>query len=283
MKIAMIQDEIIPYEQLASAYRDRGLYFGDGVYEVIRSYDGKIFAFEEHIQRFGQSLTAVGIMDIDLADIRDKVRRAFEKANIPNAKIYWHITRGCGPRDHVGSPDLKPTFFLTITELNDEAVAKIKERGIKVSTFPDWRWRRCDIKSLNLLANVLAARDAFSKGCDEAILYNEQSYITEGSSSAFFSIFGGKLQTTPLSENILPSITRIFVLECAKAVGLEIIQKPYTIQEAPSANEMFIAVTTKDIVPVVAFDNNTIGSGKPGTWTLKLIEQFRKDRSKHCL
>ena len=282
MKLAMIQDEIIPYEQLAPAYRDRGLYFGDGVYEVIRSYDGKLFAFEEHMQRFGQSLAAIGITDVNLAEVRSKVRGAFEKANIPNAKIYWHITRGFGPRDHVGSPDLKPTFFLTITELNDEATARIKERGIKVSTFPDWRWRRCDIKSLNLLANVLAARDAFSKGCDEAILYNEQNYVTEGSSSAYFSIFGNKLQTTPLSENILPSITRIFVLECAKAVGLEVVQQHYTIQEAPSASEMFIAVTTKDIVPVVAFDSNTIGSGKPGAWTVKLIEQFKKDRSKQC-
>ncbi|OHB53436.1 MAG: hypothetical protein A2Y07_00050 [Planctomycetes bacterium GWF2_50_10] len=282
MKLAIIEDEIISYEQLPASYCDRGLYFGDGVYEVVRSYDGQLFAFEEHMQRFGQSLAAIGIDNVDLGDIRKRIRSAFEKSGIANAKIYWHITRGRGPRDHVGGPDLKPCFFMTITELNENAAAQVKARGMKVSTFPDWRWRRCDIKSLNLLANVLAARDASSKGCDEAILYNEQGYVTEGSSSAFFVIFDNKLQTTPLSENILPSITRIFVLECAKAVGLELVQKPYIIQEARGASEMFIAVTTRDIVGVIQFDDAVIGDGKVGSWTGKLTQQFKANRSKYC-
>jgi D-alanine transaminase len=282
MQLAMVQDDLFPLDKLDPVCSDRGLYFGDGVYEVMRSYNGRLFAFEEHMQRFGQSLAAIGIDNVDLAQVRGRVRRAFEESKIANAKIYWHITRGSGPRDHVGSPDLKPNFLLTISELNDAATAKLKETGVKVSTFPDWRWKRCDIKSLNLLANVLAERDAASKGCFEAILYDEQSKITEGASSAFFTIFDGKIRTTPLSHNILPSITRIFVLEAAQSCGVQVVQQSYTVQEASNALEMFLAVTTKDIVPVVEFEGKTIGNGRPGEITKKLIAAFKSNIDWHC-
>jgi D-alanine transaminase len=199
---------------------------------------------------------------------------AFDAAGFPNAKIYFHITRGSGPRDHVGEADLKPNFFLTVTELGDDT--QIKTKGIAVSTHPDWRWKRCDIKSLNLLANVLAHRDAARKGCDEAILVDEQGFITEGSSSAFFAIFGRTLQTAPLTANILPSITRKFVIKAAENIELEIIEKSLTPQQANRSDELFIAVTTKDIVPVVKFDGRSIGDGTPGKYTKSLIQEFRK-------
>jgi D-alanine transaminase len=282
MQLAMIEDKIVPFEQLDPAYLDRGTFFGDGVYEVMRSYNGKLFAFEEHIQRFAQSLAGIEIDGIDLDDVRSRVRCAFERAKIPNAKIYWHITRGSGPRDHCGGNDLKPNFFLTVMELNDSGAADEKEKGIAVSTHPDWRWKRCDIKSLNLLANVLARRDAQKKGCSEAILFDEQGLITEGSASAFFVIFGKTLQTAPLTANILPSITRAFVFDAAGRVGLEILEKSFTPHDAATAAEMFIAVTTKDIVPVVKFDDSKIGNGTPGPYTKKLIEEFRNQISRHC-
>jgi D-alanine transaminase len=273
MQIALLRDQIVPIEELEPGYLDHGLFFGDGVYEVVRSYNGRLFAFEEHLQRFSRSLTAVEISGVDIDWIRSKVLRAFVAAGISNAKIYFHITRGSGPRNHV-CDDLEPNFFLTVTELQDDT--EIKANGIAVSTHPDWRWKRCDIKSLNLLPNVLARRAAAKKGCDEAIFVDENGLITEGAGSAFFAILGNTLQTSPLTVNILPSITRQFVIEAGNNIGLEIIEKSLTLQQAASSDELFIAVTTKDIVPVMKFDDKIIANGKPGKYTKSLIHEFFK-------
>jgi D-alanine transaminase len=274
MNLAMVQDKIIPMEELELIYLDRGIFFGDGVYEVLRSYNGKIFAFQEHLQRFDRSLNEIQITGIDINLIRARVQKAFDTAGIANAKIYFHITRGSGPRDHAGCADLKPNFFLTLTELPD--ATQEKTNGIAVSTHPDWRWKRCDIKSLNLLPNVLARQDAARKGCSEAIFVDEAGLITEGAASAFFAIFGQTLQTAPLTANILPSITRQYVLAAGKNIGLEAVEKSLTPEQARSADELFIAVTTKDIVPVVLFDDKSIGDGKPGRYTKLLIQKFRE-------
>jgi len=272
MQVAMIQDKIVPAGGLEPVYFDRGTYFGDGVYEVLRSYDGKMFALEEHLQRFANSLSAIEITGVDIDQIRSRVQKAFNTANISNAKIYFHITRGSAPRDHLWDADLEPNFFLTVTELADDSEAK--KQGIAVSTYPDLRWKRCDIKSLNLLPNVLARMEAARKGCGEAILVDEAGLITEGSHSAFFAIFGQELQTTPLTANILPSITRKFAIEAGKNIGLEIIEKSLTPQQANRADELLIAVTTEDIVPVVKFDGKGIGDGKPGKYTKLLTKEF---------
>ncbi len=274
MQIAMIEDRMMRVEEVGPEYLDRGLFFGDGVYEVLRSYNGTIFAFEEHLERLANSLAAIEITGIDMGKVRSRVLRAFEQARIANAKIYFHITRGSGLRDHLADKDMRPNFFLTVTELKEDA--SLKEKGVSVSTYPDIRWKRCDIKSLNLLANVLARNDAKQKGCEEAIFVDEQGLITEGAGSAFFGIVDGKLRTAPLSENILPSITRKYVIKAAGNIGLNVEEKPLQIKEAAKAEELFIAVTTKDIVPVVKFDGQTIGDGRPGKWTKQLIEEFKK-------
>ena len=273
MQIAMIEDKIVPVDELEPAYLDRGTYFGDGVYEVVRSYDGKIFALVEHLQRFANSLAAIKIDGVEIDRIRARVRKAFEAAGISNARIYFHITRGSVPRDHNWDANLEPNFFLTVTEAPDDTEEKSK--GIAVSTHPDWRWKRCDIKSLNLLANVLARHDAVQKGCGEAIFVDDAGFITEGAASAFFTINGQTLQTAPLTANILPSITRKFAIEAGKNIGLEIIEKSLTPQQAGCSDELFIAVTTKDIVPVVKFDGQSIGDGRPGKYTKLLIAEFR--------
>ena len=273
MQIAMIQDKIVPAEELEAVYLDRGIFFGDGVYEVARSYDGKIFALDEHMQRFANSLAGIGISSVDLDQIRSGVRKASDAAGISNAKIYFHITRGSAPRSHACNANLKPNFFLTVTESEDDSEAKTN--GIAVSTHPDWRWKRCDIKSLNLLANVLARQEAANKGCAEAILVDEKGFITEGAASAFFAIFGRTLQTTALTDNILPSITRKFVIRAGNNIGLETMEKLLTPQEASDADELFIASTTNDIIPVVRFDEKLIADGKPGKYTKLLIQEFR--------
>jgi D-alanine transaminase len=273
MQIALVRGEIVPFEELEPVYLDRGLFFGDGVYEVIRSYDGRIFALEEHLLRFTDSLAAIQITGVDLEKVRSGILKAFGTADIANAKIYFHITRGSAPRNHLWDDTLEPNFFLTVTELADDTPAKTN--GIVVSTHPDWRWKRCDIKSLNLLPNILARHDAAQKGCDEAILVDETGHITEGAGSAFFAILGKKLQTAPLTANILPSITRKYVIQAGKNIGLEIVEKSLTLQQAILSDELFIAVTTRDIVPVVKFDGQMIGNGKPGKYTQLLTREFR--------
>jgi D-alanine transaminase len=273
MQLAMVGDKFIEAEKLDSAYLDYGMFFGDGVYEVLRSYDGKIFALEEHLTRFKRSLKEVDINGIDINVIRDRVVCAYQKSQIANAKIYFHITRGSGLRDHAAQ-GLEPRFFLIITEFED--ASEQKQKGISVMTAPDTRWKRCDIKSLNLLANVLAKRTAQKKGSQEAIFVDEKGCITEGASSAFFGIFGNKLQTAPLTANILPSITRQFVLEICKNVGLGVQEEQIKAEAATKADELFIAVSSKDIVPVVKFNEIKISDGKPGKWTKLLINEFAK-------
>jgi D-alanine transaminase len=273
MQLAMIQDKIVPLSEVEPVYFDRGIFFGDGVDEVVRSDNGKVFALEEHLARFAQSLNAIEIRGVDIKQIRKNIQKAFDAAEIKNARIYFHITRGSQFREHIYPDDLKPNFFLTITELPD--YTEPETRGIAVSTHPDWRWKRCDIKSLNLLPNILARTDAAKKGCDEAIFVDDYGLITEGASSAFFAVFEQKLQTAPLTSNILPSITRKFVIEAAKNINLEIVEKSLTPEQAISADELLIASTTKDIFPVVRFDGETIGDGTPGKYTKLLIDQFR--------
>ncbi len=274
MQLAMIQDKIVPLDKLDPVYFDRGMLFGDGVYEVVRSYNGRIFALDEHLQRFAKSLAAIAIEGIDTGEIRRRVLRAFEAAGITEAKIYFHITRGSAARSHTWDAELKPNFFMTVTKLPDNS--KDKAGGIAVSTHPDWRWKRCDIKSLNLLPNVLARQDAVRKGCTEAILVDENGLITEGAASAFFAIFDSTVQTVPLTANILPSITRNFVLKAAGNIGLKTLEESITVERAGSADEAFIAVTTQDIIPVVRFDEAVIGDGGAGKHTKELMKEFQK-------
>lgn len=274
MKLAMLNDKIVPVESLDPIYFDRGIYFGDGVYEVLRSYHGKLFALNDHLARFARSLEAVRITSVDIGAVRSRVERAFLTSGLTNAKIYFHVTRGSAPRNHVWNADLEPNFFLTVSEVPDDT--RDKAQGICVSIHPDWRWKRCDIKSLNLLANVLARQDAAEKGCEEAILVDEAGLITEGAGSGFFAIVDRHLRTAPLAANILPSITRKFVIQAAHNLGMEVVEQCLTPQQAASASELFIVVTTKDIVPVVKFDDAVIGDGKPGPQTTALIAEFRK-------
>jgi D-alanine transaminase len=273
MKLAIVNDQLIPQENLDPIFFDRGLYFGDGVYEVLRSYHGKIFALDEHLKRFDASMAAIRITGIDIGTIRERILRAFKAAGLVNAKIYFHVTRGSAPRNHTWAKDIKPNFFLTISELGDNS--KEKANGIAVCTHPDLRWKRCDIKSLNLLPNVLARQEAAEKGCEEAILVDEAGMITEGAGSAFFAILHDILHTAPLAANILPSITRHFIVKAATNLGMEIKEKCLTPAEAAAADELFLAVTTKDIVPIVKFDDKPIGKGVPGRWVKALMTEFQ--------
>jgi D-alanine transaminase len=276
MQLAMIDDKVLPLKDLEPAYQDRGTWFGDGVYEVIRSYNGKLFAFEDHMSRFSYSLAQIGLTGVSIEQIRDRVIKAYDVSQIENVRIYFHVTRGSEPRNHLPGKNLRPNFLLVLNELVDHP--EDKENGIAVSTYPDWRWKRCDIKSLNLLPNIMARIDADKKGCYEAIFVNDNQEITEGAGSAYFAIDGEKkeLITRPLGNEILPSITRKHVLQIVEGTGLRVVQKVISPYQAKSCSEMFLAVTTKDIVPVVQFDGAKVGTGRVGEWTKVLIEKFKE-------
>jgi D-alanine transaminase len=273
MQLVMIDDKFVDSAKVDSAYFDYGTFFGDGVYEVLRSYNGKLFALDEHLDRFKRSLAEIEIDGIDIATVRGRVLAAFEKYNKPNAKIYFHITRGAGKRDHAAE-GLTPRFFLIVSEIED--VSEQKKNGISVITVPDTRWKRCDIKSLNLLPNVLAKRAAHRQGCAEAIFIDDKGYITEGAASAFFAVFGNVLKTAPLNANILPSITRYFVIKLASKVGLKVQETQIKAEDATKADELLQAVSSKDVIGIVKFNQIAIGGGKPGKYAKLLAEEFEK-------
>jgi len=273
MQLVMIDDEIFDSKKVDSVYFDYGTFFGDGVYEVLRSYNGKLFALDEHLDRFKRSLAEIEIQGVDIETVRQRVLKAFEKYNALNAKIYFHITRGAGIRDHAAE-GLEPRFFLIVSDIED--AGEQKKNGISVITVPDTRWKRCDIKSLNLLPNVLAKRAAHKRGCAEAVFVDDNGYITEGAASAFFAVFGNVLKTAPLSANILPSITRHFVLALAPKVGLKVQETQIKAEDATKADELLQAVSSKDVVPIVKFNEIQIADGKGGKYTKLLAKEFEK-------
>jgi D-alanine transaminase len=274
MDVAMLDDRMLPISELDRPYLDRGLYFGDGVYEVVRSYEGHLFALDEHLSRFERSLREIQMFDVAIEDIKQRILSAFERSGYSNARIYFHLTRGSQSRDHLPVPGIAPNFLMMVSELKDNP--EIKQKGVAVSTHPDWRWKRCDIKSLNLLANVLARIEAQKKGASEAILVGDDGTITEGASSAFFAIDAKNkaIVTRPLGHEILPSITRAMVMRIAERAGLSVIEKALTPVQAAGLDELFMAVTTKDIVPITQFDGVRVGNGECGILTRKLINEF---------
>jgi D-alanine transaminase len=273
MQLVMIDDKFVDSAKADPANFDYGTFFGDGVYEFLRSYNGRLFAFDEHLARFKRSLSEIEIDGISIETIRKRVLTAFEKYNKPNVGIYFHVTRGSDIREH-GKEGLTPRFFLTINEVED--TSGYHQTGIKVISVPDNRWKRCDIKSLNLLPNVLAKRAAHRKGCQEAIFVDDKGYITEGAASAFFAVFGNVLKTAPLSANILPSITRHFLLKLAPKVGLKVDETQVKVSDIAGADELIQGVSSKDITGIVKFDDITIGNGKPGKYAKLLAEEFEK-------
>lgn len=273
MQLAILNGQINQYDKLDRAWLNYGTFFGDGVYEVIRSYNGKIFALDEHLERLQSSMEKIGLSGIDIASVKNDILKGFDDANIANAKVYVQITRGCADRNHFLPDKINPDCLITITELPD--FSDQKQNGIKAITYPDIRWKRCDIKSLNLLANVMATREAQKQGCKEAVFVDDNGLITECASAAFFAVINGKIHTAPLTANILPSITRKYILKACQNIGIEALETQITKDQAYNAEELFIGVSTRDIAGIIELDKKTISAGKPGPITTKLNEHFK--------
>jgi len=270
----MIQDRIVPIDQARISPHDRGLFFGDGVYEALRSYNGRIWAFEQHVQRLERSLKAIEIDNVDLQQVRQRVTTAFKQADIADAIVYFHITRGRAFRSHVNTEPLQPQFFLTVRHAPD--TRRIAEEGVAAVTTPDLRWFRRDIKSLNLLPNVLARLKAQRAGAHEAIFVDDHGLVTEAAVSTVFAVFESTLQTHPLDRHILPGITRQAVLHLAETLGMAVREEPFTLQQARRADELLLAGTGEEVRSVVRLDGRAVGTGKPGPVTKKIIDRFHQ-------
>src|ERR1043165_4777657 len=212
--LANLHGKILPLDQVTISPLDRGFLFGDAVYEVLRVYQGKPWLEQEHFDRFARSLEEIRIRGIDMARMRQRMYETIRAGNFREAYVYMQVTRGAAPRHHAFPKDAVPLELLWVDEYRGN-YDEPRKTGIRVITYPDLRWHRCDIKSTNLLGNVLANQAAAEAGCSEVLLYLPDGTLTEASHSSFFAVQAGKLHTTPLKANVLPSITRGYTLKLA--------------------------------------------------------------------
>jgi D-alanine transaminase len=267
--LANLHGKIMPLEEVTISPLDRGFLFGDAVYEVLRVYRGKPWLEDEHFGRFARSLEEIRISGVDMARMRRRMHETIKAGGFGEAVVYLQVTRGAAPRKHSFPKDVVPLELLWVQEYlrtYDEPCAT----GCSVITFPDLRWRRCDIKSTNLLGNVLANQASSEAGCAEAILYLPDGTLTEASHSSFFAVAKNQLHTTPLKANVLPSITRGYTLKLARQAGIEVVERNLQRKELDEADELFLVGTTCEILPIVKVDGRTVKSGQPGPLTRRL-------------
>ena len=276
-RIAFLNGKFLPWEEALIHAEDRANNFGDGIYEVVVAYHGKPFYADRHIDRLFYSASQIELeIPYSREEIKDIITTAIEKSGLENAMVYFQVSRGFSEREHAFPENAEPTFYLTVKPFQPMPMEE-RRRGVKTITYPDIRWSRCDIKSLNLLPNVMAREYAKRKGALEAIFVKDGVKFTEGSSSNFFAFINGKLWTHPLTNEILAGITRSIVLEIAKELGIGIVEKPILTTMMDKIEEAFITSTTKEIIPVSALDEKRLNVGEK---TIALMEEYVKLREK---
>ena len=268
---------------------DRGFLFGDAVYEVLRVYRGRPWLVEEHFDRLARSLGAIRIpvtppapagregggKGVELNRLRQRMLNTIAAGPFAEATVYIQITRGVAPRTHVFPADTSPLEFLFVQEFFDH-YAPVRQTGAGVITLPDIRWDHCDIKSTNLLANVLAAQTAKEAGCREALFYLPDGTLTEGTHTSFFGVLHDTLLTAPNSNAILPGITRSLVLRLAERAGVAVREHVLKRADLSEVSELFLTGTTTEVLPVVRVDGELIADGKPGAITRRLQEEYQE-------
>jgi len=269
--IACLNGQFFPLADAMVPVNDRGYLFGDGVYEVVRTYHGVPFHLEQHLDRLDISLSQVRIQaNWDRATLKSQINAVIKQSGYRDTKIYIQVTRGVAPRNHP-FPPVPPTTLLTATEIHP-LNANLKSAGARAITMADIRWGRCDIKSLNLLPNVMARQAAEDAGAFEAIFVGTDNSVREGSSSNVFAVINGTVVTPPLGSNLLAGVSRAYLLERAAAIGVPTDERTLSIDELKAADEVFLTGTTIEVLGVSQIDDANIGS--PGPITLKLANAF---------
>jgi len=268
MTIAYLNGEYLPLEEARISPMDRGFLFGDGIYEVIPSYGGKMVGFGPHISRMRDGLDAT---EIDLGWDQDQWRELcstlLEKNGNGNLGIYLHVTRGADSKRHHAYPDgIEPTVFGYAFEIPAPPTPDRAEiKPYTCATGADMRWDRCNIKSISLLGNVMHFQQGHSQGDGEILLYNENSELTECGACNAYVVKNGVAATPPLDHQILPGITRQLLLGVLRADGsIPVEERVVTMDEVWDADEVWISSSSKEVVPVIQLDGKPVGDGKPG-------------------
>jgi D-alanine transaminase len=269
-----INGKFVDREDAVISVEDRGFQFGDGIYEVIRTYNGKFLRLDDHIRRMYKGLKAIEIsIPFEQDEFENLCIEALIRSGYKEALIYIQITRGISKRSHVPPLGLEPTIIVIIYKTPDYS-PKLWEDGIKVVLLPDIRWLRCCIKTIQLLPNTLAKTKAALEGGQEVILHRGD-IITEAGSSNVFMVKDGIIKTHPANDFILHGINRRLVIEFCKGNSIDIREEEYTIPELLNADEVFITGTGNEVMPVTQVGDKTIGNGKPGPITNNLVKIFR--------
>ncbi len=273
--LAYLNGEILPIEKAMVPIEDRGYQFGDGVYEFIASYDGRLFMLEEHLDRLERSLRELSYDPIPRETMRQAVVDLLKRSGYPRAGIYIQITRGIAPRNHAFTSGMAPQIVMTIRAVS-ELPEKLRTDGAAAITVQDTRWERCDIKTIQLLSNSLAKQKALDAGCDDAIFVTNQNVVREGTSSNLFMIVDEKLFTHPLTPNILPGITRLAILQICQSEGLPVQETFFNTEALYGADEAFLTGTVTEVLPIVRVDDKPIGAGTVGPITRRLYALLRE-------
>ena len=268
MTIAYLNGEYLPLEEARISPMDRGFLFGDGIYEVIPSYGGKMVGFAPHISRMQNGLGAIEIkLDWDHDKWREVCGEILERNGNGNLGIYLHVTRGADSKRHHAYPEgVTPTVFGYAFEIPEPPKPDRETiHPYTCSTGQDLRWHRCNIKSISLLGNVMHFQQGHSKGDGEILLYNENNELTECGACNAYIVKDGVVATPPLDNQILPGITRQLLLSILRADGtIPIEERVITMDEVWDADEVWISSSSKEVVPVVKLDGKPVGDGKPG-------------------
>jgi len=274
-EIAYVNGRFLPLANATVHVEDRGYQFADAVYEVIRTYGGGPFALDEHLERLWHSMEAIDLRhSLTREQVGGLVREAVRRAGFAETMVYLQVSRGVARR-HRGIPaEAAPVLVLTARELPDSS--PLRAQGITCVTVPDNRWGRCDIKSVGLLANVMAYTAARQAGANDAIFVEADGTVNEATAGNIFLVTGNVVATPVRGPKLLAGVTRAKILAAAAAMGWRPEERRVIRSELFAADEIFLTSTTAEAVPVLAVDGRPIGTGRPGPVTARLYDQFGK-------
>lgn len=270
-----LNGQYLPLEQARISPLDRGFLFGDGVYEVIPVFNQQVFLLKEHLERLDRSLNAIDMKNPLTHDEWTKIiNQISEQSQAEHFGVYLQVTRGAAAtRQHTYSDDLTPTVFVMLIQPKTTS-AEDKARGVAAITLPDERWAHCDIKSINLLPNILAIQQGVKQGAYETI-FIRNGWVTEGSGSNIFMVKDNTIVTPPKSHQILPGITRQFILDLALQHQLPYEERNISEQELLTADEIWMTSSTRDVLAITKLNGNHVGNGQVGPLWNKINQYFQ--------
>ena len=272
---AYVNGRYVPQGDARVHIEDRGYQFADGVYEVVPVVRGALVDEDPHLDRLERSLEELRIaMPMSRAALKLVSHELMRRNGLSHGFLYMQVTRGVAPRDHKFPRAVRPALVMTTRQTKPHSARQLAE-GVAVITVPDIRWKRCDIKSVSLLPNVLGKQAAVEAGAFEAWMVAEDGRVTEGTSTnAWIVTSDNKLVTREAGNAILNGITRVALIRLAEGQGVELEERAFTVEEALQAREAFITSSTNFVMPVTRIDDQPVGNGHPGILTLRLREVY---------